>query len=80
MPESGSTALGVAAVIAWIIAGYAACGLAVGGAFVMSGVDHVDTAVHGAPRIFRAVILPGAAAFWPWVLFRWIRANRLGGP
>jgi hypothetical protein len=53
---------------------YAAAGACVALAFVTMGVDRVL-----APASFtlgaRLLLLPGAAALWPYVMLRWIRAT-----
>ena len=53
---------------------YAAAGIGVGLAFVTNGVAQV---LPGLPFSCgaRFVILPGAAALWPYVLFRWLRSH-----
>jgi hypothetical protein len=53
---------------------YAVCGLAVGLPFVFVGVGRVDAAAQGAPLSFRLLILPGAAALWPVLLAKWLKA------
>ncbi len=55
---------------------YLAVGLALGSLFVIWGVQRVDHAAAGASWRFRVLILPGCAALWPWVLLRWMRAQR----
>ncbi len=57
---------------------YAVCGLLVGLPFVLFGAERIDPTVHGAPRIFRFIILPGAAALWPIVLVKWLSARKKG--
>lgn len=53
---------------------YAAIGAAVAVAFSAFGVTRVQPAsVSPGARI---LLLPGALALWPYVLFRWIRAGR----
>ena len=52
---------------------YAAIGAAVALAFVAFGVTRVQTA--GMTLGARILILPGAAALWPYVLFRWLKAD-----
>lgn len=56
------------------VAAYTAIGVVVGLAFVIFGVARVDPAAQRTPVTFRAIILPGAAALWPWILARWLRA------
>jgi hypothetical protein len=43
-------------------------------AFVAIGAARLDPAAKGSSWGFRLVILPGAAALWPWLLARWVRA------
>jgi len=59
-----------AAIIVYGLALYAACGLAIALAFVAVGITRVQPqAVSLGARI---LILPGAAALWPYVLMRWL--------
>ena len=55
---------------------YAAAGVAIGIAFVVSGV----TRVLGEPMPVtvgaRILLFPGAAALWPYVLMRWLKSTR----
>jgi len=54
---------------------YAAIGLAVGLAFVAAGIGRV---LPGSPSFTpgaRLLILPGAAALWPYILVRWLKAR-----
>jgi hypothetical protein len=53
---------------------YAAIGLLTALAFVVSGVTRVQPA--GVSLGARILILPGAAALWPYVLLRWLKAVR----
>ena len=56
------------------LAVYAAIGVATALAFVTFGVTRVQPAhVSLGARI---LILPGAAALWPYVLMRWLKAAR----
>jgi len=57
-------------------AAYAAVGAIVAIAFVSKVVQRVDRAAQGAGWLFRALIAPGCAAFWPLVAIRWRRAAR----
>ena len=50
------------------LAAYAALGLAFALAFAARGVK-------GGTLGFRIVIIPGAAAFWPFLLWRWLRGE-----
>ena len=56
----------------WFIAAYAAVGVLFSLAFVTFGAGRVDPGARGASLAFRVVILPGAAALWPWLLRRWV--------
>ena len=55
---------------------YAAVGLAVAGAFVVFGVTRVLPEPVAVTVGARALIFPGAAALWPYVLIRWLRSRR----
>ena len=55
------------------LASYAAIGLLTALAFVMVGITRVQSASVSLGA--RILILPGAAALWPYVLFRWLRAR-----
>lgn len=63
----------VAQVIVWALLTYAALGLLFAVAFVMVGVERVDTTAQGAGLGFRLLILPGVAALWPLLVWRWAR-------
>lgn len=54
---------------------YAACGILFALPFVIVGVKRMDPhATHGSWG-FRLLILPGAAAFWPLLLKRWLSGD-----
>lgn len=55
---------------------YAAIGLVFAVLFSMRGAARVDPAARSVPWSFRLLILPGAAALWPFMLARWVRAAR----
>jgi uncharacterized membrane protein YdfJ with MMPL/SSD domain len=55
---------------------YVAAGAIFAVAFAGWGVSRVDPVARASTAGFRLIILPGAAALWPWLLLRWIR--RLG--
>jgi len=65
--------MGVAAAIVTVLGLYAAAGVLFALAFVTVGVQRVDPAAHGGTWGFRVLIFPGAAAFWPLLLARWVR-------
>lgn len=45
-------------------------------AFVTTGVKRLDPNAEGSGVVFRLLIFPGSAAFWPLLLRRWIRGDR----
>jgi hypothetical protein len=55
---------------------YGAVGLATALAFVTFGVVRVLPAPLPVSLGARILIVPGAAALWPYVLLRWMRAKR----
>ena len=54
---------------------YFALGLIFALAFVFRGVQRIDAAAKGASVGFRLLILPGCAALWPLLTWRWIRGS-----
>lgn len=63
----------------WVVGvatGYAAVGVLFGLAFVTIGVTRLDPAARGTSVAFRVLILPGSAALWPVLLFKWVSATR----
>lgn len=62
--------------VAAVAAGYAAVGVLFGLAFVITGVTRLDPAARGTSVAFRVLILPGAAALWPFLLLRWLFVTR----
>ena len=56
------------------LAVYAAIGVVTAIAFVLFGVTRVQPASVSPGT--RVLLLPGAAALWPYVLLRWITARR----
>ena len=53
---------------------YGLAGLVFAIAFVTMGIQRVDSVAEHAPLAFRLIVLPGAAALWPLLLVRWLRA------
>lgn len=51
---------------------YAVLGLAVGAAFVLFGVTRVQPQPVSAGA--RVLLFPAAAALWPYILARWLKA------
>jgi hypothetical protein len=64
----------MASIVLGIVAAYAVLGLIVAVAFAIAGVTQVQPAPVSVPA--RLLILPGAAALWPLILSRWIKARR----
>ncbi|MCH2082699.1 MAG: hypothetical protein MK226_09930 [Saprospiraceae bacterium] len=54
---------------------YLAIGVLFAIAFVIVGVGKIDDGALGAPWFFRLLIFPGAIAFWPYLLSKWIKGN-----
>jgi hypothetical protein len=54
---------------------YAVLGAIFASAFLIRGVSRVDPHAEGAGLGFRLIIFPGVAAFWPFLLSRWIRVR-----
>jgi len=55
---------------------YAGAGVAIGIAFVASGVTRVLPEPAPVTIGARILLFPGAAALWPYVLIRWLRSSR----
>ena len=58
------------------IATYLAIGLLVAVPFLIFGIGRIDPAAKAAPLTFRALVLPGVVAMWPFMLQRWLHAWR----
>lgn len=54
---------------------YALLGLVFAIAFVFKGAARLDPDAVAGTLGFRILILPGAAALWPWLLVRWMRSG-----
>jgi isoprenylcysteine carboxyl methyltransferase (ICMT) family protein YpbQ len=52
---------------------YFGCGLLFAIVFALFGVRRVDAHAAGSTWGFRLLIVPGAAAVWPLLLYRWGR-------
>jgi len=57
----------------WMFEGYAGIGILFAAFFVSVGIQKLDSESRGSGIIFRLLILPGATAFWPMLLARWVR-------
>lgn len=62
----------VAQVIVALFELYALAGVAFAALFLPRGVDRLDARVAGAPKTLKLLILPGVAALWPLLAWRWI--------
>lgn len=58
---------------------YALAGIVFALAFAFVGAGRIDPVATHAPLQFRLVIIPGAAALWPWLLLRWLGKPRAPG-
>ena len=54
---------------------YAAIGGLFSVAFVWRGISKVDSQARGSGILFRLLVFPGAAAFWPLLTRRWLHAS-----
>ena len=59
-----------------LLIAYAAIGFLLAIAFVAAGIHRMDPQAKGAGLGFRLIVLPGIAALWPWILFRWLHILR----
>jgi hypothetical protein len=66
----------VAELLVGLLAAYGAVGVAFAIAFVSVGIARVDPVARHAPLGFRLIVAPGAAALWPLLLGRWVKAVR----
>ncbi len=55
---------------------YLALGLIFAIVFVWRGVGVIDPVAREGTWGFKLLIIPGSAAFWPWLLKRWILAQK----
>ena len=63
----------VALTFVWLAQIYLLLGLLFAVVFVTRGAHVIDPAAKGAGWGFRLILLPGVAAFWPLLLWRWLR-------
>jgi len=64
----------IAAVFLITLGIYLACGMVFALAFALFGAGRIDPhAAHGTWG-YRLLVIPGAAAVWPLLLSRWLRA------
>ena len=55
---------------------YTLIGLIFGLFFIFRGVQKIDESAVGGGWGFRLIILPGSIAFWPFLLRKWLAANK----
>ena len=68
--------MGMAEFLVGGLAVYGLAGAVFATAFVTAGIQRVDPGAEHAPVTFRLIVMPGAAALWPFLLVRWIRSVR----
>ena len=59
--------------LVWLIGTYASIGWLFAFWFVTRGLGRVDTTAQTASWGLRILLLPGTAAFWPWLAWRCAR-------
>jgi len=62
------------AFVLWALAAYGTAGLLTAIVFVVFGVVRVLPVPVPVSPGARILLVPGAAALWPYVLWRWVRA------
>jgi hypothetical protein len=62
-------------ILLYALALYASIGLVTALAFVTFGLSRVLASATTASLGARILFIPGAAALWPYVLLRWLRAR-----
>ncbi len=67
------------ALILLLLAAYLALGVLFALPFLARGVSAIDPAASGSSPFFRVLILPGVAALWPVLAFKWARTRSHGG-
>jgi hypothetical protein len=64
-----------AMLLGYVLAIYAGAGVCTALAFVTTGIDRVMAQPASFTLPARLLLLPGAAALWPYVLVRWLKAR-----
>ncbi len=64
-----------AVILVDLLEAYLALGLLFAAVFLALGISRVDSAAKCSGLGFKLIVLPGAAALWPVLLARWIRAG-----
>ena len=65
--------LGIAQLLVNLLAVYVGLGFVFALLFAARGAERLDPAARGAGLGFRLLIVPGAAALWPLLAWRWLR-------
>jgi len=60
-----------------VLSVYCVLGLVFGACFVVVAVSRLDPLAKGTGVGFRLLILPGVAALWPLLFYRWLRGSTL---
>ena len=63
-------------IILALVAIYLLFGFVFAIAFIIKGVDKVDETAHGSSIGFRIIIIPGSMVFWPFLLKKWLHADK----
>jgi hypothetical protein len=72
MSGDQAVSLEIARVIVALFELYALAGVMFAVLFLPRGVTRLDPRVAGAPKTLRLLILPGIAALWPLLVWRWL--------
>lgn len=70
------TATDVVELLVYVVRGYLILGLVFAVPFALFLVQRVDPSVPGSTWGFRVIIIPGAALFWPLLLWRVVRGQK----
>ncbi|MFN0011467.1 MAG: hypothetical protein ACKVS8_07465 [Phycisphaerales bacterium] len=65
--------MAAAQAIVWFALTYAAAGVLFALAFALRGAGSLNPTARGGSWGFRFLIIPGAAALWPWLAVKWLR-------
>jgi hypothetical protein len=61
--------------IVGVVLAYAGIGVVFAVPFVLVGAGRIDPLARTGTPGFRLLLVPGAAALWPWLLARWLRSD-----
>jgi hypothetical protein len=64
---------GIAQSVLWAVSGHLTIGALFSLLFVWRGVQALDPAARDMPLSVRLLLMPGAAALWPVLGWRWLR-------